>query len=365
MQATLYEELNTNISIINYSEQRLTYLIDINLDITQMILITNTTLQRLNNPNLPNGSYTLNYNNNTLLSSFSASQSQLYTDVDRLKDSQTELSLQSTGLSASSLAEINPSNVVLDYLKMSGIDMNYTYTVWQAVMEIVVSSYRIAVMNSTQVDDTQDSTVFFVTKNSLNNVIINLDLSSGAIMNEIENTKDLNVTIFLVLLCVASFALVFSTALLIPVINKVKKNKQEVFGLFMNIKKSQANIELNKCRKFLGNFQSVQDTELIAPEGEDDKQEAGEGQDEINPKKRALGGNRELTTFRRKFKPLHLDLGVVLFKFIFLILIMEGYFIMSYFLSSTFLDRVSSLTTELNSLLSRLPTHSLLLLTEK
>ena len=249
-------------------------------------------------------------------------------------------------------------------MNVPGMPASYSYTIWQAIMEIVVSSYRIATMNTSQVDDNTDATVFFVTKNSLNNVIINLEISSDAIMNETKNTKDLNITIFLILLCVASFALLLSTALLVPVINKVKKNKQEVFELFMHIKKSQANEELKKCRKFMGTFQQNQETEMIVAEGEEEKKE-GEEEDEPGHIKHGFGDGNNYSSFRRKFKSLSLDLGIVLFKFIFLILLMEGYFIMSYFLSSTFLGRVSSLTQELNMLIARLPTHSLLLLVEK
>lgn len=331
-----------------------------------MMLITNTTNERLENPNLPKANYTLYGDNATLLNLFSNAKNQLNAESTNLKNAQTDLTLQSTDLSSSVLGQINPSNVTLDYMNVPGMPPTYTYTIWQAIMEIVVSSYRIATMNSTQVDDTIDPTVYFVTKNSLNNVIINLDISSSAIMNETENAKQLNVTIFLILLCVASFALALSTALLIPVINKVKKNKQEVFELFMHVKKSQANEELKKCRKFMGNFQANQETEIIVGEGEEEKQEAVEDEDEVARKLKGLDNNsNNFQGFRRKFKTLVLDLGIVLFKFIFLILLMEGYFIMNFFLSSTFLSRVSSLTQELNMLISRLPTHSLLLLAEK
>ena len=210
----------------------------------------------------------------------SAAESQLNAEATNLKNAQTELSLRCTGLSSSALAEINPSNVTLEYMNVPGMPASYSYTIWQAIMEIVVSSYRIATMNTSQVDDNTDATVFFVTKNSLNNVIINLAISSDAIMNEIKNTKDLihhNFPLFC--LCVASFALLLSTALLVPVINKVKKNKQEVFELFMHIKKSQANEELKKCRKFMGTFQQNQETEMIVAEGEEEKKE-GEEEDE-------------------------------------------------------------------------------------
>ena len=43
----------------------------------------------------------------------------------------------------------------------------------------------------------------------------------------------------------------------------------------------------------------------------------------------------------------------------------EGYFLLLYFLSTDFLDKVSHLVDELSLLLSRAPAHSFLLLMEK
>lgn len=365
MEVYLYGMLSQNVAIINYSSQRVNFLIDINLQITNMMLITNATKQRLLNPNLPSTYYTLNNSISDMDTSFISSESLLYQEASNLKDAQTGLTNGCTDLSSSTNLAINPNSVSLEYMNAKGMPKTFTFTVWQAIMEIVVASYKISTMNTTQVDDNVDATVFFVSKNSMNNVIVNLDISSGAIMNETEQTRQLNLTVFLILLCVASFALVLSTALLVPVLNKVKKNKQDVFELFMHIKKSEANQELKKCRNFLGTFQANQDTELIVADGEDEKQEGEDQEESTIHVKKGLLDNRGMPTFRRKYKKLSLNLGLVIFKFVFLILLMEGYFLMDFFLSTTFLSRVYSLTQELNQLISRLPTHSLLLLIEK
>ena len=365
MQITLYSKINQNIKNINYSEQRVNDLIDINLQVTTMMLVTADYNQHKKDPTLKQESTFIYADLATAAGWFDNAKTKLKMEATLLKDAQTDLSLKSTQLSDDSLAKINPSNVVLKYKNVPGMPATYTYTIWQAIMEIVVSSYRIATMNISQVDDSTDATVYFVAENSLNNVIVNLDISSDAIMDEIESTRKFNITIFLILLCVASFALLLSTVLLMPVINKVKKNKQEVLELFMHIKKQNANEELNKCRKFLGTFQSNQETELIAAEAEEAQQEGAEEGENPGGKLKWTDKSRGYGSSKRKFKRLVLNLGIVLFKFIFLILIMEGYFVMSYFLSSTFLDRVSSLTQELNQLISRLPTHSFLLLIEK
>ena len=73
----------------------------------------------------------------------------------------------------------------------------------------------------------------------------------------------------------------------------------------------------------------------------------------------------DMGTSRRKFKRLILNLGIALFKFIFLILLMEGYYLMFYFLSSTFLGRIYSLSDEMSQLVSRIHSHSFLFLVQK
>lgn len=361
MQIYLYGELKTNVEIIYYSEQRFIYLYDINFQINTMTLISSTMNQRIANPKLPTAFYTLYANNNTLQENFTTAEAKLNAEATNLKNVQTQLSLQSTSLSNSALTVINPNNVVLTNMPVFGMPLNYSYTNWQAVMEIVISSYRIASMNITQVDDSTDPTVYFVCQNSLNNIIINLQESTNGIINETENTRQLNITIFVVLLCVSSFFLAISTILLVPVINKVKKYKQEVFELFMHIKKTQAITEQMKCSKFLSSFRENPESENITP---DQEQELEEEQKEAEHNKPGLDDSH-IQTLRRKFKNLAPDLVYVIFKFIFLILLMEGYFIMIYFLSTSFLSQFSSLTQELNMLLSRLPTHSQLLLIEK
>ena len=94
MQVTLYGTLNNNVNIINYSSSRLEYLIDINLQITTMMLVTNTTLQKIANPNLPYNYYTLYGSNSTLQATFTAAESQLNAEATNLKNAQTELSLR-------------------------------------------------------------------------------------------------------------------------------------------------------------------------------------------------------------------------------------------------------------------------------
>ena len=369
MQVLLFDKINANTQNISFSEERLKQLIDINLQLTTMMSLTSDYLQHLANPKLSQIDSFFKGTVSEAIGNFSIAQNKLLHESESLKIAQTKLSLSSSEDSIDFKSKINPNNVQLMYMHSSGKPEVYVYSIWEAIMEIVVCTLRLTKLNITQIDDNTESSVYFISKNSLNNITLNLNISSDVIKNDIKNTCDVNLSIFLIILCVASFALVVSNVLLIPVINNLKKNKQEVLELFMHIKKSDATQELEKVRKFLSTLQSNQDTELIINEADENQQEQGE-EDESKDKnilgniKREMG-NMGMSSVRRKFKKLVLNLGIEHFKFIFLILVMEGYFIVEYFLSMTFLSRASSLTNELSQLISRLPNHGLLLLMDK
>ena len=184
MQVTLFSSINQGIGNIHYSANRLNYIIDINLQIAKMMLVTNDTNAQQKNPGLPLTSYPLFLNSSDVISLFQNATIELKQAATNLKDAQTDLSLTTSGLSQSSLSQINPSNVALVYMPVPGMPPGYVYTIWQAIMEIVVSSFRISTMSMSQVDDNIDPTVYFVFKNSLNSVLMSLDSSTSAILNE-------------------------------------------------------------------------------------------------------------------------------------------------------------------------------------
>ncbi len=119
----------------------------------------------------------------------------------------------------------------MKYLKYPNMPDNYDFTIWEAIMEIVVSAYRISTLPLRLVVDSH-VTIFFVMQNCLNSVLKALKSSTDAILQESENNRHQNMSIFLYVLIAASCSIFFSLLFLIPVINKVKKNKQEVLELF-------------------------------------------------------------------------------------------------------------------------------------
>lgn len=118
-------------------------------------------------------------------------------------------------------------------------------------MEIIVSAFRISTLSLSQMVDSQVS-IFFIMQNCLNSVLEAVNNSTDAIINESNDSRQQNIQVLLSLLIAASCSLFFSLVFLVPVINKVKKNKQEVLELFThrNIDK-HIDDQLKLCRNFV------------------------------------------------------------------------------------------------------------------
>ena len=139
----------------------------------------------------------------------------------------------------------------MKYLKYPNMPDLYKFSVWEAIMEIVVSAYRVSTLPLNMITDIH-ATVYFIMQNCLNSVMEALKSSTDAILNESDNNRKSNMQIFLYVLIAASASIFFSLMFLIPVINKVKKNKQEVLELFThrNIEK-HIDDQLKMCRNFI------------------------------------------------------------------------------------------------------------------
>lgn len=350
VELVLHSSIKNTINAIGISEGRMRNLVSITLHSLNLMIIAADSF--LEDPNEVTSVW------------FEEIKDKLRVEVTSLKLTQAELSVNSRGLSEDALRKINPGNMTLFTIDIPGLPNVYSFTMWQSAMELVSAGFQLANSEVAQIDEATTPAAYFVSRNALNNVYVSMEPSTRVIMEEVEDKRKWIVMLFLVIFIVASVILLLATILLIPVVSKVNKNKQEVLELFMHIKKANANDELTKCRKFLGTFQSVPETEILAGEGEEDSQ------DEVDPevsqnKFKEVHKTKDYGVSIRKFKKLKLNLGLVLFKFIFLIVIMEGYFILTYLLSKSFLDQTVSLAAEFYMLIKRYPMNTLLLLMEK
>ena len=91
------------------------------------------------------------------------------------------MSLSTASLSYDQLQLINPTNVNMEYLSYPNMPNYYVFSIWEAIMEIVVGAYRIASENLSEITDNNPA-CYFILKNCLNSVLIALNGSTDAII---------------------------------------------------------------------------------------------------------------------------------------------------------------------------------------
>ena len=66
---------------------------------------------------------------------------------------------------------VNPPRVVINYNNPPELSNQFEVDVWSAMMDVAVHAYTIKDMALSQID-INDTSVFFILKNSLNNVLV-------------------------------------------------------------------------------------------------------------------------------------------------------------------------------------------------
>jgi hypothetical protein len=68
------------------------------------------------------------------------------------------------------MQKINPDNVVMKFLEYPNMPSSYKFSIWEVIMEVVVSAYRISTLSMQSLIDNH-VTIYFVMQNSLNSVL--------------------------------------------------------------------------------------------------------------------------------------------------------------------------------------------------
>lgn len=244
LEITLYSSISSTINNIGISEQRQSWLIDINLRLGTLILITSDN-NATNESTSP-----LNMSMDAKNQLYASSSALLKSSAISLKNAQDVLSETTSNLSPANIDQLNPYSVILNYkMKTNAIASHFNYTISESILEVVVSAFKIVDSDPSTITDSDFST-YLITNNSLNSIIIALDAASNLMLTLLDSSKQNNLTIFLILLIVASGAALFSTAVLIPIIIIAKRNKDQVFKLFLYLKKEEIRQYQIKCDRF-------------------------------------------------------------------------------------------------------------------
>ena len=231
---------------------------------------------------------------------------------------------------------INPERIKLIYNSPAALPMFYYVDVWSAMMSTSVHALSIKEMPLRQITR-NETAVFFVLTNALNNILESIETSTQAILIESENISDLVDRTLLYLLIIASCSLFVSLCLIFPVATKVDKNKDELLRHFMMIDRDDVKKQLEKCRVF---FNTMHDKEHMTQQAVDEveedefKEKDGNAEDKEDEDGKAEGGPKKQRARARKNK-MHKKYSTnfisLIVKFLLVVTVLEGYFILCYF----------------------------------
>jgi hypothetical protein len=236
--------MNNLIENVRYSEDRKFALIEVNLNLKALLLLDSRFKESV-------------YSRHYLDIQFKDDPSLLVYLNDsmeeaalKLKKAQTELSIETQNIKSSQRERINPSNVNVTLLDMNNDMPKYCiYTVWQAMLEVVVSTLRLTntVYNRTIANY---SDIHLLNTNSLNSFLVALDESTDELIDIIRDYKSYNMKIYMTLLIIASAAVAIFIVVLVPVIRSAKKTKDEVLLFFLLLEESEVKGYQKKCERF-------------------------------------------------------------------------------------------------------------------
>lgn len=219
-------------------------------------------------------------------------------------------------------------------------------------MTVAVHALNIKDMPMSQIT-LNDTSVFFIITNSLNNILSAITDSTNAILSETKNISDIVDLTLQILLYVASGSLFISICLIFPVATRVDKNKDELLRHFMLIDRDDVKKQLEKCRIFFNtmhdkehvtqqNLAEIEEEELKDEEGKEGEEGDTLGQGTGKVKK----GQRQRSRKNKMHKKFSTNFISLLVKFLIVLTVLEGYFLLCYLRSGDFLRIINDLIQE-------------------
>jgi len=386
IQQQINTEDSDNVTEISFSEKRTELLIDINLRIRSLILLNSDLTAEdeddslidenvINEDDLLNNSITL-----------------LKMSATKLLQAQNSLSMQTRHMSSKEKASINPAAVDLAYKALTPLMPSvYTNSIWDAVMAVVVCSFRISNMTIAEIN-MDNVAVNTVVKNSLNSIYIALQDSTSAIVKQVEDRHNYD-RMTMAIIFFISIGCILLSMVFLPSLHKALSYKEYVLKLLCELSKDDVRDYQKNCEQFKrahftkGDMQSMKSIHESAHEQTPIETKSKLASGAINPfpttprtpkpstfvnqetipliHQKEKSSEKKLGYADRKYKGKISSFGIFAFKMFMAILAILGYFLITYLHSTTFLQTISDLVEEFSLLLSRASTHSLLLLMQK
>jgi len=289
----------------------------------------------------------------------------LHTYAIRLKLAQNELSVRKVGISSKDMEAVNPSKIEITYGSSTETATRFFVDCWSGIMALVTHSLRIYQLDIKDIKEANPS-VYYLLDNNFNSILSSIENSTISLIDNINRDTNRSKTVLLILLIVASISIAVSLVIILRVVFKTSKNKEDILVLFTEIPSKNIKMQLKQCRKCLN---ELRDDHRGQIEQEFEEEEMKETKEEVKEEKKESEDTEELLNADKpkktkgevkKFKPYTTEIFGILLRFIIFIAIIEGYFLLTHFTSSSFLTSSLGLKNELAELTDKKNMNSFL-----
>ncbi|KAL4426928.1 hypothetical protein ABPG74_012928 [Tetrahymena malaccensis] len=227
-------------------------------------------------------------------------------------------------------ATINLYNSQSGQVSTQKTDMN------QATYQYISKSLNLVNLQISDYTSTLYPEIFFVEYNGLNDFQQSLFQSSNYYTQDLNSYIKSKNSLFVTYLIVSIVVVVLSFICIAPIFSFVNKNQESVLKLFLEIPVAQVKLLFSRCEQFQNGMQMGEDDNVS--EMDDLVVEDEDGGDY------GIGRKRK----KRKFKFESIEKRNFIIKFLLSLLLLESYFIATYFVSTSLQSSLSQLVTEFN-----------------
>ncbi|CAD8069136.1 unnamed protein product [Paramecium sonneborni] len=214
------------------------------------------------------------------------------------------------------------------------------YSLNQAIQQIVSKSLILRNKNLSYFNY-QDSDVFFLNYNLLNEMFNSLKQSQNYFIdNLIDNTSNKYTTI-LILLLISVSSITIGILLIVIVMRSVYKSQTEIIKLFLNLPDKTIRFLYRKCENFLSNLQIGEDGDLTS---ENDSNIDNQNQEDQQQLQNTLKTRRT----KKKLKKNSIEKNYHIYAIIIAMILIQFYFILAFIFSSTLVSQIESLFSQFN-----------------
>jgi len=245
-----YDSCKNSLRTMIHTELRSIYLIDLNIHLRTRLVMSRYPSDIEDNPNLISSTEALELLEKT--SNFIRESS------IGLREIQTYLSIEAGYLNSEQKFATNLKGLKLQYRASTNlIQSRHTYSISQLITEIIISCFRILNLPYEELNE-ENLSVHIIANNSLSGVLAEMQKSSENLLNHLYEFRE-DMLLFLLVATIAEICvLLICKIIVIRMTLLIRKNKNDVFALFLKLSKE----DVHKCQARCEKFKSMNKTVL-------------------------------------------------------------------------------------------------------